>query len=185
MSTLPVSQLACQVSHDPLLLCCCFVLRESRTAGMRCCLMGFSCHVLMSGGKKQKEKKTKRRAQACTQPTLPLYVGKAGQSLWPKRFGEFMCKSEEVQQCQRGLMGSEHTEHIPEGQRGCDFCRLSQGLGYSLCLCELMLLLSQYLSSPIEMWYTICFHCEELLGSIIFLKACLDYTVSSCFTSVF
>lgn len=33
VSTLPVSQLACQVSHDPLLLCCCFVLREFRTAG--------------------------------------------------------------------------------------------------------------------------------------------------------
>lgn len=41
VSTLPVSQLVCQVSHDPLLLCCCFVLGESPTAGIRVGLMGF------------------------------------------------------------------------------------------------------------------------------------------------
>lgn len=41
MSALPVSQLAGQDSHDPLLLCRCFVLRESRTAGTRRRLVGF------------------------------------------------------------------------------------------------------------------------------------------------
>lgn len=65
-------------------------------------------------------------------------------------------------------MGSEHTEHIPEGCRGCDFSRLSQGLGYSVCLCVLMLLLSHCLSNPVEQ-YTICSHCEEPQGSIIVL----------------
>lgn len=30
---------------------------------------------------------------------------------------KFWCKSEEVQQCQRGWVSSEHTEHIPEGNR--------------------------------------------------------------------
>lgn len=66
-------------------------------------------------------------------------------------------------------MSSEHTEHIPEGSRGCDFSRLSQGLGYSVCLCELMLLLSQCLSNPVEQRYTICSHSEERQGSIIVL----------------
>lgn len=158
VSTLPVSQLACEVSHDPLLLCCCFVLRESRTAGMRYSLMGFSCHVSMW---------KKKRAQACIQSVPALSVGEAGQPLWPKC--EFWCKLEEVQQCQRGWMGSEHTEHIPEGCRGCDFSRLSQGLGYSVCLCVLMLLLSHCLSNPVEQWYTLCSHCEEQQGSIIVL----------------
>lgn len=77
-------------------------------------------------------------------------------------------------------MGSEHTEHIPEGRRGCDFSRLSQGLGYSVCLCVLMLLLSQWLSNPVQQWYTVCSHCEELQGPIIVLLD-LDYTVSSWF----
>lgn len=39
-------------------------------------------------------------------------------------------------------MASEHTEHIPEGRRGCDFSRLSQGLGYSVCLSVLTPVLS-------------------------------------------
>lgn len=63
VSTLPVSQLACEVSHDPLLLCCCFVLRESRTAGMRYSLMGFSCHVSM--WKKREHKLVFSPSQHC------------------------------------------------------------------------------------------------------------------------
>lgn len=43
----------------------------------------------------------------------------------------------------------------------CDFSRLSQGLGYPVCLCELMLLLSQCLSSPTEQNDTNCSHHEE------------------------
>lgn len=66
-------------------------------------------------------------------------------------------------------MNSEHTEHIPEGSRGCDFSRLSQGLGYSVCLSELMLLLSQCLSNPVEQWDTICSQREEGQGSVFVL----------------
>lgn len=45
-------------------------------------------------------------------------------------------------------MASEHTEHIPEGRGGCDFSRLSQGLGYAVCLAVLTLVLSWCLRRP-------------------------------------
>ena len=160
VSTLPVSQLACQVSHDPLLLCCCFVLRESRTAGMRRSLMGFSCRCSMW----EKEHK-----HVFISSSLSLYCPLVKQAFPHGQNVSFGVKLEEVHQCQRGWVSSEHTEHIPEGSRGCDFSRLSQGLGYSVCLCELMLLLSQCLSNPVEQCYTICSHCEERQGSIILI----------------
>lgn len=61
---------------------------------------------------------------------------------------EFGVGLQEGQQCQRGWMASEHTEHIPEGRRGCDFSRLSQGLGYSVRLGVLTLVLSWCLRRP-------------------------------------
>lgn len=61
---------------------------------------------------------------------------------------EFGVGLQEGQRCQRGWMASEHTEHIPEGRRGCDFSRLSQGLGYSVCLGVLTLVLSWCLRRP-------------------------------------
>lgn len=64
----------------------------------------------------------------------------------------------------------EHTEHIPEGSRGCDFSRLSQGLGYSVCLCELMLLPSQCFSDPVDWWV--------LFAPNLSLRLVLDYAVS-------
>lgn len=52
-------------------------------------------------------------------------------------------------------MASEHTEHIPEGCRGCDFSRLWQGLGYPVCLGVLTLVLSWCLGRPGRQRHTI------------------------------
>lgn len=151
VSTLPVSQLACQVSHDPLLRCCCFVegiwdsWDETQSHGFQ----------LVCSDERE----------FAFSPSPALSMGKLGQPVWPKC--EFWCRFEEVQQCQRGWMASEHTEHIPEGRRGCDFSRLSQGLGYSVCLGVLMLVLSQCLSNPVQRRHTIFARCEELQPSII------------------
>lgn len=68
---------------------------------------------------------------------------------------EFGVGLQEGQRCQRGWMASEHTEHIPQGCRGCDFSRLSQGLGYSVCLGVLTLVLSWCLRRPDLQGHTI------------------------------
>lgn len=80
-------------------------------------------------------------------------------------------------------MSSEHTEHIPEGSRGCDFSRLSQGLGYSVCLCELMLLLSQCLSNPVEQQGTICSFWAARIHNYFF-TTCIQYPVMTTITSL-
>lgn len=125
---------------------------------MRCSLMGFSCCGF--------DVKNGTSAYSSARRCPALSDCEARPALCPKC--EFWCKLEEVQQCQRGWVSSEHTEHIPEGSGGCDFSRLSQGLGYSVCLCELMLLLSQCLSSPVKLWYYL-FPQRERQGSIIVL----------------
>lgn len=136
VSPLPVSQLACQVSHDPLLLCLCFVLSESRTAGTSRGLTGFRCRGSMW---------TRTRRMFVSPSPSDC---QAGPVAWPQC--AFWCKLAEVPACQRGGVSGEHTGHIPEGSTGCDFSRPSQGFGYSVCLCELMPLPSQCLSKPVE-----------------------------------
>lgn len=64
-------------------------------------------------------------------------------------------------------MASEHTEHIPEGRRGCDFSRLSQGLGYSVCLSVLTPVLSWCLRRPGRQRHAVGARCEELQLSIV------------------
>ena len=110
VSTFPVSQLACQVSHDPLLLCCCFVLRESRTAGVRCSLMVFSYR----GSMWREKKKEHKRVFIGRSPSGTV---RSAEQSCPRLKCTFWCKLEEVQPSQRGWASSEHTEHIPEGSR--------------------------------------------------------------------
>lgn len=137
-------------AKSPMTLCCCAAVLFWENLGQ----LGWDAVSWVSVAVVRLEKKHKfidqsRAVRGWSGPAPP----------WPKC--EFWCELEEVQQCQRGWVSSEHTEHIPEGSRGCDFSRLSQGLGYSVCLCELMLLLSQCLSNPVEQWYAIRSCCEE------------------------
>lgn len=135
VSTLPVSQLARRLSHDPLLRCCCFwgffslpFWKQCGTAGMTRGPIGFPfLSVPVSAPSVRGRLRT---------PSRPLPQSPVAK-MW-----EFGVGLQEGQWCQRGWMASEHTEHIPEGRRGCDFSRLSQGLGYSVCLSVLTLLLS-------------------------------------------
>lgn len=64
-------------------------------------------------------------------------------------------------------MASEHTEHIPEGRRGCDFSRLSQGLGYSVCLSVLMPVLSWCPRRPGRQRHAVAGRREELQLSVV------------------
>lgn len=140
VSTLPVSQLARQVSHDPLLWCCCEVFffffyfkRNLGQLGWHAVSLGFRSCVPVSAP----SVRGRIRMPSRLLPQAPMA------KMW-----EFGVGLQEGQRCQRGWMASEHTEHIPEGRRGCDFSRLSQGLGYSVCLGVLTLVLSWCLRRP-------------------------------------
>ncbi len=149
-------------AKSPMTLCCCAAVLFWENLGQ----LGCDAVSWVSVAVVRCEKRARARIHGFRRRPA-LSACEADRPPWPKC--EFWCKLEEVQHCQRGWVSSERTEHIPEGSRGCDFSRLSQGLGYSVCLCELMLLLSQCLSNPVEQWYTICSRCEETQGSIIVL----------------
>lgn len=105
VSPLPVSQLACQVSHDPLLLYCSSVLRGFRTAGMRCGLLGLSCcdPILL-------ESVVFSLVLYC--PALSIRGPASRPAPWLKCVC-ILWKLEEVQQCRRGWVSSKqaHRAH--------------------------------------------------------------------------
>lgn len=140
MSTFPVSQLASQDSHDPLLLCCCFVLRDCITAGEEMQSHGFHLRY----GKK----KNQNNINSTVFPSL--FVKQTS--------GSTVSFGVDRRKCGRAR-GAEWALSIEstflKAAEPCDFSSLSQGLGYSVCLCELMLWRAQCLSNPAEHRYII------------------------------
>lgn len=165
MSTLPVSQLAGQDSHDPLLLCCCFVLRESRPAGTRRCLVGF-IRLCFRWGKG----KMSTCVKAAAHPSAVREVEEARSCSWNLlvRLGASLKRKHSSA---RGHKQAYSTFQKPAG---CDFSTPSHGLGYSACLCELMLL-PQCLSSLYWCIPPIWNHNLTVTGKPIMLKAALRF----------